>query len=178
MPSHFSRFSLISIPSGNHACFINGSLFTEVLPLCRCLTFLKANESPGLKTCFRGLWTCAQCAGGPLHEVFCAGSACTCTESTCFAVIALIAGAEGVVVLKGVSVSGTVGTVLELYWNCTALHHFQMSFRIWKTFDVQSIWSGILLPVLFPVLAWEIPAAYHVTYHVQYHSLFCLHLLY
>ena len=32
------------------SCFVNGSLFTEVLPLCGCLTFLKANDSPGLQT--------------------------------------------------------------------------------------------------------------------------------
>ena len=128
------------------SCFINGSLFTEVLPFCGCLTFLKANKSAGLQTCFRGLWTCAQCAGGPLHEVFCAGSSCTCTESTCFAVAA---GAEGVVVLKGVSVSGAVGTVLRLYWHCMALHFFHMSCRIWKTLDVL---SGVPLTVLFPIL--------------------------
>ena len=132
------------------SCFVNGSLFTESLPLWGCWTFLKANESPDLKTCFDSLWTCAQCAGGPLHEVFCTGSACTCTESTCFAVIA---GAEGVVVLKGVSVSGAVGTVLKLYWHCVALHLFWMSFRIWKTFDLWSIQSGVMLPVPFPVLA-------------------------
>ena len=102
--------------------FINGSLFTEVIPLCGCWTFLKANESPGFKTCFGGLWTCAQCAGGLLCEVFCTGSACTCTESTCLAVVAVIAGVEGVVVLKGVSISGAVGTILELYWHCTAFH--------------------------------------------------------
>ena len=131
------------------SCFINGSLFTEVLPLCGCLTFLMVNESPGLKTCFSSLWTCAQCAGGPLCEVFCTGSVCTCTESTCFAVIAVIAGAEGVVVLKGVSISGTVGTILELCWHCTALHLFCMSFRIWKTFDVL---PSVLLSVPFPVL--------------------------
>ena len=132
------------------SCFINGSLFTEVLPLCRCGTFLNYNESPGLKTCFGGLWTCAQCAGGPLHEVFCTGSACTCTESTCCAVITVIAGAEAVVVLKGVSISSTVGTVLELYWHCMALHLFQMSFRIWNMFDVP---SSAPLPVPFSVLA-------------------------
>ena len=96
------------------SCFVNGSLFTEVLPLCGCLTFLKANYSPALQTCFSSLWTCAQCAGGPFCEVF----ACTCTGSTCFAVVA---GVEGVMVLKEVSVSGTVGTVLELYWHCMAL---------------------------------------------------------
>ena len=131
------------------SCFINGSLFTEVLPLCRCWTFLKANESLGLRTCLGGLWACARCAGGPLHEVFCTGGACTCTESTCFAVIAVIAGAEGMVVLKGVFISGTVGTVLELYWHCRALHLFCMSFRIWNMFDVP---SGVPLSVLFPVL--------------------------
>ena len=97
------------------SCYVNGSLVTEVLPLCRCWTFLKANKSPGLRTCLGGLWTCAQCAGGPLYEVFCTGSACKCTEYTCFVVVALITGAEGVVVLKGVSISGAVA----LYWNHT-----------------------------------------------------------
>ena len=130
------------------SCFIKGSLFTEVLPLCGCWTFIKANDSPCSRTCFGGLWTCAQCAGGPLCEVF----ACTCTESTCFAVIAVIAGVEGVVVLKGVSVSGAVGTILELYWHCTALHLFHISFRIWNRFDVQCIWSSVPLTVLFPVV--------------------------
>ena len=134
------------------SCFINGSLFTEGLPLCGCWTFLKANEFPGLRTCLGNLWTCAYCAGGPLYEVFFTGSMCTCTESACFAVVAVVAVAEGVVVLKGVSVSGTVGTVLELYWHCMALHLFHMSFRIWSTFDVWSVWSGVLLTVLFPVL--------------------------
>ena len=124
------------------SCFINGTLFTEVLPLCRCWTFLKANESPDLRTCFGGLWTCAQCAGGPLCEVFCT----FCIPSACFVVIA---GAEGVVVLKGVSVSGTVGTIHEFYWHCMALHLFCMSFRIWKMFDVS---ASVLLPVPFPVL--------------------------
>ena len=96
--------------------FVNGSLFTEVFPLCGCLTFLKANDSPGLQTYFGGLWTCAQCAGGPLCEVF----MCTCTGSTCFVVIA---GAESVVVLKGVSICAVfiVGTVLVQYWYCLAL---------------------------------------------------------
>ena len=102
-----------------------GSLVTDVLPLCGCWTFLKANDSPGLQTCFVDLWTCVQCAGGSLHEVF----LCTCTGSTC---IAVIAGVEGVVVLKEVAISGTVGTVLvtvlelttlctvlELYWYCS-----------------------------------------------------------
>ena len=131
------------------SCFINGSLFTEVLPLCGCWNFLKANESPGLITCLSGLWSCAQLAEGPLHEVFCTGSPCTYTESTCFAVIAVIAGVEGVVVLKGVSICGAVGTVLESYWHCTALHLFHMSFRIWNMFDVL---SSVPLAVLFPVL--------------------------
>ena len=87
---------------------------SQVLPLCRCLMFLNANDSPGLQTCFIDLWTYAQCAGGPLHEVF----LCTCTGSTC---IAVIAGVEGVVVLKGVSicavfvVGAVSGTLLELY---------------------------------------------------------------
>ena len=131
------------------SCFVNGSLFTEVLPLCGCWTFLKANKSHGLRTCLCSLWTCAQCAGGPLHEVFCTGSACTYTESTCFAVVAVIASAEGVVVLKGVSVSGAVGTILQLYWHCTALHLFCMLPRIWNTFDIL---SGVLLTVPFTVL--------------------------
>ena len=120
---------------------------SSIVQVC---TFLKANNSPGLRTCFGGLWTCAQCAGGPLHEVFCTG---TCTESICCTVIAVIAGAEGVVVLKGVSISGTVGTVLESYWHYMAVHLFCISFKIWNTFDVP---SGVLLTVLFPVLTWEI----------------------
>ena len=93
------------------SCFVNGSLFTEFLPLCGCLTFFKANNSPGLQTCFEDLLTCAQCAGGPLREVL----LCACTGLTCFSVVA---GAEGVVVLKGVSICAVfiVGTVLELYW--------------------------------------------------------------
>ena len=99
------------------SCFVNGSLFTRVLPLCGCLTFLKANNSPGLQTRIVNLWTCAQCAGGPLHEVF----LCTCTGSTYFAVVAV--STEGVVVLKEVSICAVcaifivvtvLGTVLEL----------------------------------------------------------------
>ena len=39
------------------SCFVNGSLFTEVLPLSGCLTFLKASNSPGLQTC-TGLTCC------------------------------------------------------------------------------------------------------------------------
>ena len=89
------------------------------------------------------------CAGGPLHEVFCMGSVCTCTESTCFTVVTVIAGVEGVVVLKGVFISGAVGTVLESYWYCMALHLFHMSCRIWNTFDVP---SSVPLPVPIPVL--------------------------
>ena len=131
------------------SCFINGSLFTEVLPLCGCWTFLKANKSPGLRTCFSSLWTCAQCAGGPLCEVFCIPYALTCTGFACCTVATIAAGAEGMVVLKGVSISGAVGTVLELYWHCMALHLFHMLLRIWKMFDVP---SGVLLPVLFLVL--------------------------
>ena len=50
--------------------------------------FLKDNNTPGLKTCFDGLWTCAQFAGGPLSEVFSTGSACTYTGSICSAAIA------------------------------------------------------------------------------------------
>ena len=98
----------------NLPCFVNGSLFTEVLPLCGCWTFLKAKESPGLKTCFCSLWTCAQCAGVPLREVFCM----FCIPSACLVVIA---GAECVVVLKGVFISGATGTILELYWHCMTL---------------------------------------------------------
>ena len=125
------------------SCFVNGSLFTEVLPLCGCFTFLKANDSPGLQTCFVDLWTFAQCTGGPLHEVL----LCTCTGSTCFAVIAVVAGVEAVVVLKGVSICaicavfvvGTVlGTVLELYWYCMVPCFCHRSCRIWKMLDVPS----------------------------------------
>ena len=126
------------------SCFVNGSLFTEVFPLCRCLTFLKANNSPGLQTYFGGLWTCAQYAGSPLHKVF----TYTCTGSTCFA---LIAGVEGVVVLKGISISGTVcivGTVLELYWYCMALCLCHRSCRIWKMLYVPSdVPHDVPLPV-------------------------------
>ena len=125
------------------SCFVNGSLFTEVLPLCGCLTFLKANDSPGLQTCFVDLWTCAQCAGGPLHEVL----LCACTGLTCFAVAAVVVGVEGVMVLKEVSVCaicavfivGTVlGTVLELCWYYMVLCFYHRSCRIWKTLDVPS----------------------------------------
>ena len=103
--------------------------------LCRCWTFLKANEFPGFRTCSGGLWTCAPSAGGPLHEVFCTGSAFTCAGSVCFA-DTVVTGVEGVVVLKGVASSGTVGVVLESYWHCTALHLFCMLFNIWNTFDI------------------------------------------
>ena len=99
------------------SCFVNGSLLTEDLPLCGCLTFLKANNSPGLQTGIVDLWTCAQCDGGPLCEVF----LCTSTGSTCFAVVA---GAEGVVILKEVSSCAICAIFLyasywTLYWNCT-----------------------------------------------------------
>ena len=95
------------------SCFINGSLFTEVLPLCGCWTFLKVNESLGFRTCCNSLLTCALGVGGPLHEVFCTGSAFTCTGFACFADIAVIAGVEGVVVLKGVAISSTVGVASQ-----------------------------------------------------------------
>ena len=118
--------------------FVNGSLFTKVLPLCGCLTFLKANNSPALQTGIVDLWTYAQCAGGPLHEVF----LCTCTGLICFVVVTLvIASAEVVVVLKEVSgcaicaifvVCTVLGTVLELYWYCFC----HKSCRIWKTLEV------------------------------------------
>ena len=129
------------------SCFVNGSLFTQVLPLCRCWTFLNANESLGFRTCC-GLWMCALGAGGPLHEVFCMGSAFTCTGSACFADAIVVAGADGVVVLKEVASSGTVRVVLELYWHCTALHLFHMSFSIWHTFDVL---FDVPLAVPFPM---------------------------
>ena len=128
------------------SCFINGSLFTQVLPLCRCWTFLKANESLGFRTCCGSLWTCAPGAGGPLHEVFCKGSTFTCTGSACFADVIVITGAEGVVILKGVSVLGTVGIVLGSYWHCTALHLFHVSFNIWNRLDIS---FGVPLAVPF-----------------------------
>ena len=93
--------------------------------MCGHWTFVKTNESPGLKTYFGSLWTCAQCAECPLHEVFCTGILCTCTESTCFALIAVIAGAEGVSVLKGVSISGAVDTILALYGSSSFLNVLQ-----------------------------------------------------
>ena len=139
-------------------CFINGSLFTEVLPLSRCWTFLKANYSPGLQTCFEGMWICAQCAGGPLCEVFSTRSTCTCTESSCSAVIA---SAEGVVVLTGACNPVAVGTVLESYWHCTALCLFCMLFRIWKTFNVSlPVLCGVLLPIFAEI--WYIFPFYHI----------------
>ena len=64
------------------------------------------------------------------------GSAFTCTGSACFAVTIISAGVEGVVVLKGVANSGTIGIVLELHWLHTASCCFHMSLNIWKTFDV------------------------------------------
>ena len=73
----------------------------------------------------------------------------TCTEFACFADIVVITGVEGVVVLKGVAVSGTVGVIPELYWHCTALHLFHMSFSIWDMFDIP---LSVLLSVPFPVL--------------------------
>ena len=69
-------------------------------------------------------------------EVFCMGSAFTCTRSACFAVAIIVAGAEGVVVLKGDVDSGIVGIVLESYWLCTSSCCFHMLPYIWKTFDV------------------------------------------
>ena len=131
------------------SCFINGSLFTEVLPLCGCWTFLKANVSLGFRTCCGSLWTCALGGGVPLHEVFCTGSAFTCTGFACFADVVVNADVEGVVVLKGVAISGTVGVIPESYWHCTALHFFCMSFSIWNMFDIP---LGVSLAVPFPVL--------------------------
>ena len=93
------------------SCFVNGSLFTEVHPLCGDWTFLKAKDSPGLQTGIVDLWTCTQGAGGPLHVVFLwtgvvglwtgmqgAGGP---LRAVLFA-ISLPTGVEGVVVLKGV----------------------------------------------------------------------------
>ena len=54
------------------------------------------------------------------------------------------------VVLKGVSISGTVGTILELYRHCTDLQFFHMSCRIWKMLDIP---SSVPLTVPFPMLA-------------------------
>ena len=94
------------------SCFVNGSLFTEVLPLCGCLTFLKANNSPGLQTRTVGWWTCIQCSRSALHEV----SGCTCTGLTCFIVILPVVSVEGVVVQKevtGCAMFCTMWVVLE-----------------------------------------------------------------
>ena len=145
------------------SCFVNGSLFTKVLPLCGCLTFLKANDSSGLQTRIVDLWTCAQCAGGPLHEVF----LCTCIGSTCFVVITVVvAGVEGVVVLKEVSscaicaifiVCTVLGTVLGLYLYCFC----HKSCRIWKMLDVPSDISVFILKIPFHyVLFWVIRKQY------------------
>ena len=123
----------------------------------------KANESPGFKTCCGGLWTCALGAGGPICEVFCIPHAFTCTGSACFADTVIDAGAEGVVVLKGVAISGTVGVILESYWHCIAFHLFHLLFSIWNTFDVPLgvpftvLTSDILLDVPFGVLLPVLP---------------------
>ena len=128
-------------------------LFTEVLPLCRCWTFLKAYESPGLRTLGSGLWTCAPGAGGSLPEVFCMGSAFICTGSACFAVAIVVTGTEGVVVLKGVADFRTVRIVLELYWHCTTLCLFYMSPSIWNVFDVPfDVPPNVPSPVLLPLI--------------------------
>ena len=89
-----------------------------------------------------------------LCEVFCMGSAFTCTESACFADTVVVAGVEGVVVLKGVAGLGTVGIVLESYWHCTALYLFHISFNIWNMFDIL---FDVPLTVLFPVFTQDIP---------------------
>ena len=127
------------------SCFINWSLFTEVLPLCWCLTFLKANNSPGLQTWIVELWTCAQCASGALCKV----SWCTCTGLTCFVVIvSVIADAEDVVVLKEAT-GCAICVVCAIFVVCNVFdvlcivfewHWFWYCFsdtscRIWKTFD-------------------------------------------
>ena len=130
------KMSYIFKATGIMSCFINGSLFTQVLPLCGCWTFLKANESLGFRTWGGGLLTCALDAGGPFHEVFCTGSAFTCTGPICFAVAIVGARVEGVVVLKGDVDSRIVGIVLESHWLCTASCCFHMSPNIWKTLDV------------------------------------------
>ena len=67
----------------------------------------------------------------------------------CFADAVINACAEGVVVLKGVTISGTIGAIPELYWHYTALCLFHMSLSIWNTFDIP---LGVLLTVPFPVL--------------------------
>ena len=112
------------------SCFINGSLFTEVLPLCGCWTFLKAKKSLGFRTCCSSLWTCAPGAGGPLHEVFCTGNVCACTGFACLLITVIgMVFLEGVVVLKREANSGFS------HWLCTSCCHFHMSPNIWNTFD-------------------------------------------
>ena len=81
------------------SCFVNGNLFTEVLPLCGCLNFLEANNSLSLQTWTVGWWTCIQCSRSALHEV----SACTCTGLTFSVVILPVIAVEGVMVLKEVT---------------------------------------------------------------------------
>ena len=85
--------------------------------------------------------------------MFYMGSAFTCTGSACFAEAVVVTGVEGVVVLKGVASSGTVGVILESYWHCTALHLFGMLFNIWNTFDVL---FDVPLAVPFPVFTQDI----------------------
>ena len=153
------------------SCFINRSLFTQVLSLYGCWTFLKANKSLGFRTCCSSFWTCALGAGGPLNEVFCTGSAFTCTESAFFPNAAFVAGAEGVVVLEGVASLGTEGNVLESYWHCTALCLFCMSFIIWNTFTYHSVFCSLYCSLCSHRI-------YHLMYCLMWHSLLCLHSFY
>ena len=117
-------------------------MFTEVLLLCGCWTFLKANKSPGFRTCCSSLWTCAPGAGGPLNEVFCIENVCACTGFACLLIT--VVGAvflKGVVVLKAKVNSG----FLHLLY--TACCHFSMSPNIWNTLD-RPLGALILSPII------------------------------
>ena len=153
------------------SCFINGSLLTQVHSLCGYRTFLKANESPGFRTCCDGLWLCALGAGGPLHEVFCTGNAFICTGSACFADAIVITGAESVVVLRELPVR----ELWQLYWNRTGTVLF-------FTFSICHLISGthLMYCSMYCSLCHSLCShkIYHLTYHLIYHSLFCLHSFY
>ena len=114
--------------------FLNGSLWVQTLIIVRYDKLLNVTSHLGTKY-----------SVSVFCEVFCMGSAFTCTGSACFAYAVVMAGVEGVVVLKGVASLGTVGVVLDSYWHCTALCLFCMSFNIWNTFDVP---FNVPLPVL------------------------------
>ena len=121
------------------SCFVIGSLFTKVLPLCRCLTFLKANNSPGLQTGIVDLWKCAQCAGGPLHEVFVYlyWIDLFCCRSSCCSWCGVCGGPERSLWLCHlcyICCVHRIGHCIGIVWYCFCCK----SWEIWKTLEVPS----------------------------------------